>query len=112
MSLRRSASGFTLVELMVVVGILGVLVSIAIVSYARYARRAHVTEAYNLLGMIRMRQETYRSEFSQYCDVSSGNHLGTTGAIASDGVWPASAPGRTPVDWYSGLPAEWTQLGV
>jgi type IV pilus assembly protein PilA len=106
----RRLVGFTLVELMVVVAILGVLAAIAIVSYARYAQRAHSTEAYNLLGMIRMRQESYRSEFSQYCDVSSGSHDGNSGAATS--YWPASTPGRRPVDWYASVPAEWTQLGV
>jgi type II secretory pathway pseudopilin PulG len=81
-----------------------------VVSYVRYAQRAHSTEAYNMLGMIRMRQESYRSEFSQYCDVSSAAHDGTSGAIGNR--WPASTPGRTPVAWFTGLPPEWTQLGV
>jgi prepilin-type N-terminal cleavage/methylation domain-containing protein len=106
----RKAPGFTLVELMVVVAILAVLASVAIVSFRRYTYRARINEAYGMLGLIRMRQETYRSEFSQYCDVSSSTHDGTSGAVG--GQWPSSSPGRTPVDWYAGLPAEWTQLGV
>jgi type IV pilus assembly protein PilA len=93
--------GFTLIELMIVVAILGVLSSIAIVSFRKYTRRARTTEAYNMLGMIRMRQEAYRSEFSQYANVS--------GSIAS--MWPATV-GVTAQDWYSGVPAGWTQLGV
>jgi type IV pilus assembly protein PilA len=105
---RQSAKGFTLVELMVVVAVLGVLSAIAIVSYQRYAQRAKVTEAYNLLGMIRMRQESYRSEFSQYCDVSGAG--GTSGAMPST-TQPASAPGRTAADWGT-PPNEWIALGV
>jgi type IV pilus assembly protein PilA len=106
----RTTAGFTLVELMVVVAILGVLATVAIVSFRKYTLRAHVSEAYGLLGMIRMRQESYRSEFSQYCDVSSPSHTGADGSIGSS--WPTSPPGRTPVDWYASLPVEWTQLGI
>jgi prepilin-type N-terminal cleavage/methylation domain-containing protein len=107
---RPAPDGFTLVELMVVVAILGVLASVAVVAFRKYALRARVSEAYGMLGMIRMRQESYRSEFSQYCDVSSASHNGTEGSISS--TWPSSAPGPTPTDWYTSLPAEWTQLGV
>ncbi|MFO0557528.1 MAG: prepilin-type N-terminal cleavage/methylation domain-containing protein [Polyangiales bacterium] len=97
----RSESGFTLIELMITVAILAVLSSIAIVSFRKYTRRARTTEAYNMLGMIRMRQEAYRSEFSQYANVS--------GSLAT--MWPGSV-GVTSVDWYAGVPAGWTQLGV
>jgi len=106
----KSRDGFTLVELMIVVAILGILSAVAMVSYRRYALRARVSEAYGMLGMIRMRQEAYRSEFSQYCDVSSSAHRGTEGSVA--GQWPASPPSSTATDWYSGQPPEWSQLGV
>ncbi|MDP3277640.1 MAG: prepilin-type N-terminal cleavage/methylation domain-containing protein [Deltaproteobacteria bacterium] len=98
---RSKLRGFTLIELMITVTILGVLASIAIVSFTRYTRRARTTEAYNLLGMIRMRQESYRSEFAQYADVS--------GTIPN--YWPTTV-GSSSNDWYSGVPAGWTQLGV
>lgn len=107
---RNSRPGFTLVELMVSVAILGILATIAIVAYGKYLRKAHVAEAYNILGMIRTQQESYRSGFSQYCDVSSATHDGTSGSPASQ--WPTSAPGRTAVDWNSGAPPEWSSLGI
>lgn len=106
----RSHSGFSLVEMMVTVVILGILSTVALVSYRQYVRRVHTSEALGMLGMIRMRQETYRSEFSQYCDVSSATHDGTSGTVASH--WPATAPGQTATDWNSGIPPEWIQLGV
>jgi prepilin-type N-terminal cleavage/methylation domain-containing protein len=97
----RDSRGFSLVELMITVAIIAVLTAIALVSFQKYTRKARTTEAYNMLGMIRMRQESYRSEFSQYCNVSGGN----------TNYWPTVAD-STSHDWYAGLPDPWTQLGV
>ncbi len=59
---RTTASGFTLVELMIVVAIIGLLSSIAIPQFARYQLRAKSAEAVANLGAIRVVQETYFSE--------------------------------------------------
>jgi type IV pilus assembly protein PilA len=47
---KRSQSGFTMIELMIVVVIIGILACLAIPSYMNYTIRSQVTEGLNLAG--------------------------------------------------------------
>ena len=55
-------SGFTLIELMIVVAIIGILASIAIPAYQDYTIRAQVTEAFSLASELKGRIQEYRKE--------------------------------------------------
>lgn len=57
--LRRIPSGFTLIEVMVVVAIVGILAAIALPNYADYIRRGKITEATTKLSDQRVRMEQY-----------------------------------------------------
>ena len=96
----RRNQGFTVTELMIAVVIIGVLAMMAIPTFTSYIYKGRVTEATTFLGEIKQRQESYRSEFGQYC--------------ANNKTWgsynPSTLPGSDPVMWTS--TAEWTQLGA
>ena len=59
MHTRRSKTGFTLIELMIVVAILGILAAVAIPSMIRYLRRAKTSEALDKLHAIYRGSHTY-----------------------------------------------------
>lgn len=87
---------------MVSVVIVGILATIAIPSFRSYLNRSKVQEAYGFLAQIRARQESYMSEFGEYCDVSQGSLEDFT---------PSSTPGSKYVQWPA-VPGNWTQLGA
>ena len=57
MTTYRSQSGFTLIELMIVVAIMGILAAIAIPQYQIYIAKTQATRVVNELGQLRMTVE-------------------------------------------------------
>jgi type IV pilus assembly protein PilA len=58
----RLPSGFTLIELMIVVAIIGILASIAIPAYQDYTIRAQVTEAFSLASELKGSIQEFRKD--------------------------------------------------
>lgn len=68
---RRRPSGFTLIELMIVLAILGVLASVAIAALGRFRLRSTTAEAMTNLAAIRTAENSYFSEFSSYVSAAA-----------------------------------------
>ena len=62
-------SGFSLVELMIVVGIIGVLAALAIPKFQTFQAKARMAEAKNMLTQIATLEETYHQESAVYLSV-------------------------------------------
>ncbi len=102
LSARQRTAGFTLVELMIIVVIIGILSTLAIPSYRSYLYRSKTTEGVGFLADIKNRQESYRSEYLQYCEVSAD----------AEAWWPADQV-KGYYHWNpAALPEGWKHLGA
>lgn len=82
----RINKGFTLIELMITVGIISIIATIAIPAYNGYIKTAKMTEAHNNLAALRLAQEEYFLENNEYFEGTTSILL----AADSAGLWSAT----------------------
>jgi len=84
---RERESGFTLVELMIVVAIIGILAAIAIPNFIRFQLRSRAGEGKVNIAALRVSEESYFAEFATYIPFTSQPNA------------PGTPPGNTKVQW-------------
>ena len=63
---RKNSTGFTLIELMIVVVIIGILAAIAYPAYGRYVTRGKIIDGHSLLAQYRIQLEQYYQDNRNY----------------------------------------------
>jgi len=93
MRLRSKAeTGFTLVELMIVVGIIGLLSAIAVPNFISYQARSRRSEAYVNLAAIARIQSTYHAEQGEFFEAGSWPNFVPYGGLSARKMeWDAAS---------------------
>lgn len=90
----KKASGFTLIEIMIVVAIVGILAAIAVPMYTDHIRRTQLVEAHTGLSDLRVRMEQFYQDNRTY-DGAGLDNCGAAGPAATNFTFNCRSLGQT-----------------
>jgi prepilin-type N-terminal cleavage/methylation domain-containing protein len=88
----RNQKGFSLVELMIVVGIIGILATLALPRFKQFQAKAKMGEAKNILSHLYTLQQTYSLDNNQYVAVAATG-AALNASVGGAGCIPAANSG-------------------
>jgi type IV pilus assembly protein PilE len=100
-SKHRTVSGFTLLELMIVVVVMSILATIAITQYGRYAYRARRADGKELLMRVANAQERYYATFNKYGGQPVTGDLKLGSATSEKGYYTVTITSTDPTKDYT-----------
>ena len=99
-NLQRT-TGFTLIEVMIVVAIVAILSAVALPSYTRYITRSHIPEATNALASWQLKMEQWFQDNQTYYSSSGGTCGVTAPSTSSYFTFSCSASSKTAYMLYA-----------
>ena len=73
--MRKTISGFTIVELLIVIVVIAILAAISVVSYNGITQRARDAERQTEMGAIEKALEMYHADFGGYPNCAGGTYI-------------------------------------
>lgn len=108
--MRARQQGFTIIEIMIAVGIVAILAAVALPSYRDYILRGKLVDAHTALSDYRVQMEQFYQDNRRY----DGGGLGGCGAAAPTSKYftftcaPGAAPAQTYTTTATGIAAQGT----
>lgn len=94
--MRKPVTGFTLIELMIVLAILAVLTAIAVPLYQEQVRKARRADAVRAVGELQLALERWRAENPSYANCAGvGCGSGTYPTVPASGFYTIAMSGQT-----------------
>lgn len=97
----RNNSGFTLIEMMIVVAVIGILAAVAYPSYQDSILKGRRAQARTALMELQQQQERYMTQFNCYLPFSTNASFVASISVGCDGK-ASSKPSTVPFKFFSG----------